>query len=89
MATSILPLSREGGDTTRRALSRYLTDIRQLRTNRLWERTLSQLETYDLARLNQDVLKGVYQELVDPKDRHDLGEYHTPDWLPARTDTSW
>ncbi|MGA2263647.1 MAG: hypothetical protein ABSH28_19700, partial [Acidobacteriota bacterium] len=38
----------------------------------VWERTLSQLETYDLAHLNQDVLKGVYQELVDPKDRHDL-----------------
>ena len=43
----------------------------------VWERTLSQLETYDLAHLNQDVLKGVYQELVDPKDRHDLGEYYT------------
>jgi len=50
----------------------------------VWERTLSQLETYDLAHLNQDVLKGVYQELVDPKDRHDLGEYYTPDWLCER-----
>ncbi len=26
----------------------------------------------------------VYQELVDPKDRHDLGEYYTPDWLCER-----
>jgi hypothetical protein len=50
----------------------------------VWERTLSQLETYDLNQLNQDVLKGVYQELVDPKDRHDLGEYYTPDWLCER-----
>ena len=50
----------------------------------VWERILSQLETYDLALLNQDILKGVYQELVDPKDRHDLGEYYTPDWLCER-----
>jgi N-6 DNA Methylase len=50
----------------------------------VWERTLSQLETYDLNHLSQDVLKGVYQELVDPKDRHDLGEYYTPEWLCER-----
>lgn len=30
------------------------------------------------------MLKGVYQELVDPRDRHDLGEYYTPDWLCER-----
>jgi hypothetical protein len=53
----------------------------------VWERTLSQLETYDLNQLNQDVLKGVYQELVDPKDRHDLGEYYTPEWLCERVVT--
>jgi hypothetical protein len=49
-----------------------------------WERMLDQILTYDLSRLNQDVLKGVYQDLVDPKDRHDLGEYYTPDWLCER-----
>jgi hypothetical protein len=42
------------------------------------------LLSYDLAHLNQDVMKGVYQELVDPKDRHDLGEYYTPEWLCER-----
>lgn len=50
----------------------------------VWERILLQMQTYDLARLGQDVLKGIYQELVDPKDRHDLGEYYTPDWLCER-----
>lgn len=49
-----------------------------------WERILSHLQEYDLALLNQDVLKGVYQQLIDPKDRHDLGEYYTPDWLCER-----
>ena len=39
----------------------------------VWEKIISQMATYDLGRLNQDVLKGVYQELVDPEDRHDLG----------------
>lgn len=50
----------------------------------VWERMLSHMHTYDLARLGQDVLKGVYQELVDPTDRHDLGEYYTPEWLCER-----
>jgi hypothetical protein len=34
--------------------------------------------------VREDVLKGVYQQLIDPKDRHDLGEYYTPDWLCER-----
>lgn len=50
----------------------------------VWERMLAQILTYSLDRLDEDVLKGVYQELVDPKDRHDLGEYYTPEWLCER-----
>lgn len=50
----------------------------------VWERVLAGMQTYDLTYLGEDVLKGVYQELVDPKDRHDLGEYYTPDWLCER-----
>lgn len=49
-----------------------------------WERMLSHLLEYDLVQLDQDVLKGVYQQLIDPKDRHYLGEYYTPDWLCER-----
>jgi len=50
----------------------------------IWERVLDNLLTYDLAMIREDVLKGVYQQLIDPKDRHDLGEYYTPDWLCER-----
>lgn len=50
----------------------------------VWERIIDQLLTYDLRILGQDVLKGVYQELVDPEERHELGEYYTPDWLCER-----
>lgn len=42
---------------------------------------LERLKTYDLTEVKQDVLKGIYQDLVDPAERHDLGEYYTPDWL--------
>jgi type I restriction-modification system DNA methylase subunit len=49
-----------------------------------WERILSHLTEYDLSQVSEDVLKGVYQQLIDPKDRHDLGEYYTPDWLCER-----
>jgi len=47
-------------------------------------RLLVQLATYNLRELSEDVLKGLYERLVDPKDRHDLGEYYTPDWLAAK-----
>ncbi|MCS7282576.1 MAG: N-6 DNA methylase, partial [Anaerolineae bacterium] len=42
------------------------------------------LVTYNLRGLSEDVLKSLYQDLVDPRTRHDLGEYYTPDWLAAR-----
>lgn len=45
---------------------------------------LGPLRNYNLRELSEDVLKSLYQELVDPKTRHDLGEYYTPDWLAAR-----
>jgi hypothetical protein len=43
------------------------------------------LAVYDFGSLNEDLLKELYQELVDPKTRHDLGEFYTPDWLAERT----
>lgn len=36
---------------------------------------------YDLSTVKEDILKGVYQELIDLDTRHALGEYYTPDWL--------
>ena len=39
---------------------------------------------FRLGEVRADVLKGLYESLIDPEDRHDLGEYYTPDWLAAR-----
>jgi hypothetical protein len=39
------------------------------------------LEEFDWSKLDQDLLKMLYQELVDPEDRSGLGEFYTPDWL--------
>jgi hypothetical protein len=47
-------------------------------------RLFSLLQNYNLRELSEDVLKSLYQELVDPETRHDLGEYYTPDWLAHR-----
>ncbi len=30
------------------------------------------------------MLKALYESLIDPAQRHDLGEYYTPDWLAAK-----
>lgn len=43
-----------------------------------------ELSTFDFENVNEDILKGVYQELIDLDTRHRLGEYYTPDWLCER-----
>ena len=43
-----------------------------------------QAERFDLRTIEVDVLKALYESLIDPETRHDLGEYYTPDWLAAR-----
>lgn len=48
------------------------------------KKLLSLLVRYNLKELSEDVLKALYQQLVDPEARHDLGEYYTPDWLAHR-----
>jgi hypothetical protein len=39
---------------------------------------------FRLRDIQADILKGLYESLIDPDQRHDLGEYYTPDWLAAR-----
>ena len=39
---------------------------------------------FSLTDVETDVLKVLYESLVDPEERHDLGEYYTPDWLAGR-----
>jgi methylase of polypeptide subunit release factors len=46
---------------------------------------LGGIRVYDFAKLDEDILKELYQGLVDPESRHDLGEYYTPDWLAELT----
>jgi len=56
--------------------SRILDNIVEM-TNGL----IKELMVYDLAQIDEDVFKELYQELIDPDIRHGLGEYYTPDWL--------
>ncbi|MBS1635424.1 MAG: SAM-dependent DNA methyltransferase [Bacteroidetes bacterium] len=43
-----------------------------------------EISTFDFNNVDEDILKGVYQELIDLDTRHALGEYYTPDWLCER-----
>jgi hypothetical protein len=43
-----------------------------------------QAARFDLSAIEADLLKGLYESLIDPAQRHELGEYYTPDWLAAR-----
>ena len=44
----------------------------------------NEISEYDFTDVEEDILKGVYQELIDLDTRHALGEYYTPDWLCER-----
>ena len=44
----------------------------------------TQVARFRLRDVETDVLKILYESLVDPDERHDLGEYYTPDWLAGR-----
>lgn len=45
------------------------------------ELLLDRLLQFNLGRVDQDVFKRLYQDMVSYEVRHDLGEYYTPDWL--------
>ncbi|MBR0653930.1 N-6 DNA methylase [Roseomonas arctica] len=47
-------------------------------------RIAAQAARFRLRDVEADVLKTLYESLVDPDQRHDLGEYYTPDWLAGR-----
>ena len=61
-----------------------MTDIRTESISLLYGLS-AELQVYDLSAIRQDLLKQLYQDLVDPDTRHDLGEYYTPDWLAQLT----
>ena len=44
-------------------------------------RIAHQAARFELGNIEADVLKGLYESLIDPEQRHELGEYYTPDWL--------
>lgn len=41
----------------------------------------AQAARFRLSEIEVDVLKAIYESLIDPRQRHYLGEYYTPDWL--------
>ncbi|MBI4337997.1 MAG: N-6 DNA methylase [Chloroflexi bacterium] len=54
------------------------------RGNDLVRRIALQAGRFRLRDVRTDVLKGLYESLIDPEQRHGLGEYYTPDWLAHR-----
>jgi hypothetical protein len=50
----------------------------------LVRRIARQTARFRLRDVQVDVLKSLYESLIDPTQRHDLGEYYTPDWLAAK-----
>jgi SAM-dependent methyltransferase len=51
---------------------------------RLVRRIMAHVRRFRLAEVESDVLKVLYESLIDRAERHGLGEYYTPDWLAAK-----
>ena len=43
-----------------------------------------QANRFRLHDATSDIMKGLYESLIDPETRHELGEYYTPDWLAEK-----
>jgi hypothetical protein len=50
----------------------------------LVRRIVNHVRRFRLAEVETDVLKILYESLIDREERHGLGEYYTPDWLAAK-----
>lgn len=50
----------------------------------LVRRIMAHVRRFRLNEVNSDVLKILYESLIDRDERHGLGEYYTPDWLAAK-----
>jgi N-6 DNA Methylase len=58
-----------------------LDNIAEQPFNEVFHAIFRRLDEFDWTKLDEDLLKMLYQELIDPDDRSGLGEYYTPDWL--------
>ncbi len=50
----------------------------------LVSRIMAHVRRFRLGEVESDVLKVLYESLIDRDERHGLGEYYTPDWLAAK-----
>ena len=51
---------------------------------KLVRRIMAHVRRFRLAEVESDVMKTLYEFLIDREQRHGLGEYYTPDWLAAK-----
>ena len=50
----------------------------------LVRRIMAHVRRFRLSEVASDVLKVLYESLIDRDERHGLGEYYTPDWLASK-----
>jgi len=47
----------------------------------LFDMIMDALTNYDFSKINEDIFREIYEDIVERKERHKAGEYYTPEWL--------
>ena len=63
-------------------LSNWLADeLVENESTEIFYNAIRILSKYDLTTVEEDIFRGLYEELIERTDRHKVGEYYTPSWL--------
>lgn len=63
-------------------LTRWLADeLVQDESIKIFSNAMKILSKYNLTTVDEDIFRGLYEELIERTERHKAGEYYTPSWL--------
>ena len=56
-------------------------DIFVDKNNKFFSYINEEIDLYDFSNINDDLFRVLYESVISPSERHNLGEFYTPEWL--------
>ena len=51
------------------------------RNNKFFSYINEEIDLYDFSNIKDDIFRVLYESVISPSERHNLGEFYTPEWL--------